>query len=465
MEDFKELVAEAHERGVRVLLDLVVNHSSDKHAWFAEGRSSIGSPYHGYYLWAPMRGKKKPNNWLCAFTQKSAWHPNPATGEWFLGTFTPHQPEFDWRNPRVREELYGVMRFWLGLGADGFRLDVCTGYLKDAALRSNPFSPNLIPDLLQDHLYDRNRPEVHGILREMRKVAEEFGEAVLVGEPYGRDPALASSCLGKGDELHLAFDFRFLLTRFSAEAFKRAASSLYESLPAGGWPALALSNHDQPRSYFRHRSRLPGVLGRKRSEERARVMAAALLFLKGSPFLYYGEELGMTSRRIARKRIRDPLGKSTWPLAFLGRDPERTPMQWDARANSGFCQGEPWLPLNPDYVLKNAKAEEENPASILSFYRRAVKTRKAEENLRSGELRWIGAPRGVLAFERGSGEKPVLVFLNFTARRKETGPLPPSSALLSTFLEEGSAVGEAGAVLPPYAVLVVKASRSASGRT
>jgi alpha-glucosidase len=466
MDDFRELLAEAHKRGIRVLLDLVVNHSSDEHAWFAEGRSSRGSPYHGYYIWAPMRGRKKPNNWLCAFTQRSAWHPNPATGEWFLGTFTPYQPEFDWRNPNLREEVYGVMRFWLGMGADGFRLDVCTGYLKDEALRSNPFSPNLIPDLLQDHVYDRNRPEVHGILREMRKVAEEFGSAVLVGEPYGRDPALASSCLGKGDELHLAFDFHFLLTRFSAEAVKRAATALYASLPADGWPALALSNHDQPRSFFRYRSRLPGALGRKRSEARARVMAAALLFLRGSPFVYYGEELGMTNRRIARKALRDPLGLSTWPLAHIGRDGERTPMQWNATHNAGFGEGRPWLPVNPDCGRKNAEAEAEDPASLLSFYESALRARKAERALGSGALSWIDSPRGVLAFERSEGGESVLVFLNFSDRRKTIGPFPASKLVLSTFTAGETPLGGQGTALPPYGVLAVKAAtRPASGKT
>ncbi len=453
MDDFKELVHEAHERGIRVILDLVVNHSSDEHPWFKEARASRASPYHGYYLWAPMEGKRKPNNWKCLFTQRSAWHPNPATGEWYLGTFTPNQPEFDWRNPRVREEAYGIMRHWLGLGADGFRLDVATGYLKDETLRSNPFSWRLVPDLNQKHLYDRNLGEVHGILREMRAVADEFPGAFLIGEPHGVDHALSASCLGKGDELHMAFDFCFLKTPFSAAAFRRSAEELYASLPPGGWPALALSNHDNPRSFKRHASRLPGRRGRERSEARARVAAAMLLALRGSPFIYYGEELGMTSVRVARKDLRDPLGVTTWPLAFMGRDPERTPMQWNGSENAGFGSGKPWLPVNPDYRAVNAEAEGTDPGSLLSFYKALIRARKSEPALRTGSLQWIDAPRGVLAFERRAKESAASVYLNFTPRAKRLAAVADARVVVSSFPAAGARLN--GAIeLPPYGVLV-----------
>ncbi|HUX36390.1 MAG TPA: alpha-amylase family glycosyl hydrolase, partial [Rectinemataceae bacterium] len=191
--DARRLLAEAHDRGIRVILDLVVNHSSDEHPWFKAARASTSAPEHNYYLWKPLAGKK-PNNWICLFEQASAWFPNPATGERYLGTFTRFQPEFDWRDPGLRREIYDIMRYWLELGVDGFRLDVATAYIKDAEFRSNPPSLRLIPDLFQKHLYDRNRPEVHEIFRQMRAIAGE--DRVLVGETHGWDPGLAASCYG-----------------------------------------------------------------------------------------------------------------------------------------------------------------------------------------------------------------------------------------------------------------------------
>ncbi|MDA8411207.1 MAG: alpha-glucosidase [Treponema sp.] len=420
LDDFRELVGAAHERGIRLILDLVVNHSSDEHPWFRAARASKEAVEHDYYLWKPLSGKK-PNNWVCLFEQASAWFPNAATGERYLGTFTRFQPEFDWRNPRLREEIYAVMRYWLDLGADGFRLDVATAYIKDAEFRSNPFSPRPIPDLFQKHLYDRNRPEVHEIFREMRQVVGD--DRVLVGETHGVDVDLAASCYGPGDELHLAFNFDFLETKWSASAFRAAAERWYSALPDGAWPVFTLSNHDRPRHAWRYRGRTPAE-----TEGRAKVAATLLLMLRGSPFLYFGEELAMTSRRIPRSRLRDPLGVKTWPLGFLGRDPERTPMQWTAGPSAGFSQGaegrepvEPWLPLNPDWPGRNVEVQLRDSLSTLSHYRGLIALRRAHAALREGDMRFVDTGKGadLLCFERRVQGESLLVALNFASESRD----------------------------------------------
>ena len=455
--DFDELAAEAGRLGIRIVLDLVVNHSSDEHPWFVEARSSRESPRHGWYLWTPDTGRP-PNNWKAIFELGSAWHPNPATGERYLGTFTRHQPEFDWGNRELREEIYATMRWWFERGVDGFRLDVATAYVKDAELRSNPFLPKANPDFFQRHLYDRNRPEVHGIFREMREVADRAGGKVLIGETHGQDAALAASCHGeRGDELHMAFNFDFLHRRWDAREFRESAERWYALLPEGAWPNFTLSNHDQPRHAFRHRSRDPRI-----TDGRARVAAAMLLTLRGSPFVYYGEELGMTCCRLPRRALRDPLGLKTWPLGFLGRDPERTPMQWDASPGAGFSSAPasggapaaPWLPVNPDYISRNAASQAADPGSLLSWYKSLIALRRGSEALRSGSIRFLDLDPDVLAYERAAGEERVLVLLNFSSREKRVGLEARARVLAGSARAAGESLEAGEARLGPCEAVV-----------
>ncbi len=412
-EDWKRLSAAARARGIRIVLDLVANHSSDEHPWFKAARSSRESKEHGYYLWKPLAGRA-PNNWKSLFELRSAWYPNPATGERYLATFTRFQPEFDWRNPELRREIYDVMRHWYDLGVDGFRLDVATAYFKDGEFRSNPFSWKAVPDFFQKHLYDRNRPEFHEVFKEMRRLADEAGDRVLIGETHGQETDLAASCHGENaDELHMAFNFDFLRQPWSAAAFRRSAEAWYAALPSGAWPNFTLSNHDQPRAAWRFRARDPRV-----TEGRARVAAAMLLTLRGTPFVYYGEELAMGCERIPRTRLRDPLGIKTWPFGFIGRDPERTPMQWDGSPGAGFTTGEPWLPVNADSVRRNAAAAAADPGSTLAWYKRLIALRRSSRVLREGGLRFLELAPEVLAYERRLDGETVLALLNFSSRPK-----------------------------------------------
>lgn len=410
MDDFVALVGEAKSRGLKIVLDLVANHSSDEHPWFVEAKASREAPRHDWYIWSP-RDRGVPNNWKAIFELNSAWHLNKQTEEYYLGTFTKHQPEFDWRNPAVRKEFYAIMLFWYGLGVDGFRLDVATAYAKDPELRSNPFSFVAIPDFFQRHIHDRNHPDFHGIFKEMRRVADIKasaepwaslpGERVLIGEPHGQSLELSASCYGKNDdELHLAFNFDFLEQKWDAGAFRQAAESWYGALPNHGWPSLVLSNHDKPRHIWRYRSADNAL-----TLDRAKLAAAMLLCLKGSPFLYYGEEIGMNCHRLARKDLQDPLGLNTWPLGFLGRDPSRRPMQWDASPDAGFGSAAPWLPFDPEFRACNVAAQRGDPQSLLEWYRALLALRRQKAALRRGSLHFIEGPKGLFAWERSLGVK------------------------------------------------------------
>jgi alpha-glucosidase len=456
MDDFKALLRGAHRRGMKVILDMVLNHCSDEHPWFKAARSAKEDPKHGWFLWAPMEGRRKPNNWLCLFTQKSAWHPNPATGEYYLGTFTPNQPEFDWRNPELEKAAFEVLRRWLDMGVDGFRFDVCTAYFKDRELRSNPFSFKAVPELFQKHVYDRNRPEVHEIFRKMRALADSYPppQRVLVGEVHGHDPVLAAACHGQaGDELHMAFNFDFLMQSWSARRFRDSARAWYASLPEGAWPNFTLGNHDQSRAARRYRSRLPGKRGDVETEARCAVLGAMLLTLRGTPFLYYGEEIGLRGGNLRRSEILDPAGISTWPLPF-GRDPERRPMPWDSSANAGFSAAKPWLPLDPDYHERNVEAQRGDADSLFSMYARLIRLRRSEKSLSEGEICFLAAPPSVLAYRRSSGEDRIFVHLNFSRFKKRIRVAEAFEVLFGSHRKEGEAIASGTVILSGYEVLV-----------
>jgi alpha-glucosidase len=456
--DLKALLAGARARNIRVVLDLVANHSSEEHPWFVEARSSRETPRHDWYLWVPDTGKP-PNNWKAVFELGTAWHPNPATGERYLGTFSRHQPEFDWRNPDVRSAFYEIMRYWYDLGVDGFRLDVATGYFKDEELRSNPFKLNANPDFFQRHIYDRNRPECHEVFKEMRVVADAAGERVLIGETHGQDPVLAASCHGRSDdELHMAFNFDFLFRKWGAREFRDSAERWYTLLPEGAWPNFTLSNHDRPRHAWRYRGR---ALRRARAESvtdgRARVAAAMLLTLRGTPFLYYGEELGMGCERIPRAALRDPMGIATWPLRSMGRDPERTPMQWDAAENAGFSSGKPWLPINSDFGSRNVVAQEAAAASLLSWYKALIALRRSRRELREGGIAFLDLAPGVLAYERtGRAGDSLLILLNFTARRRRFEFARGGRVLLGSARAAGAEISAGSIELAPCEALIAE---------
>jgi len=390
---FDRLLAAAHRRGLRVLLDWVPNHTSSQHPWFLDSRSSRSSPRRDWYIWRDGRDGGPPNNWLSAFGGP-AWTLDDATGQWYLHLFLPEQPDLNWANPEVVEAMHGVLRFWLDRGVDGFRADVVHLIGKDEALADRPAGL-----AERDLVGSYHEPRTHELLRGIRRVLDEYGgDRVMVGEIPLLSPALLVPYYGRGDELHVVFNFTLMHLPWAAEAFRAAVAEADGLLSAAGaWPSWVLSNHDQPR----HRTRFGG------SEERARAAAVLLLTLRGTPFLYAGEELGLLDAEVPAEARVDP----------GGRDGSRAPIPWDSAPGHGW-PARPWLPWPPDPARRNAAAEDADPDSVLSLYRRLLRARRRSAALRLGSWRLLGSPAGTLAYERrrggdvrrvaiGFGEEPV----------------------------------------------------------
>jgi alpha-glucosidase len=395
--DFDELLGQAHERGIRVVVDLVPNHTSDQHPWFVEARASRSNPKRDWYVWAdPRPNGAPPNNWRSAFQRVGrAWTLDQTTGQYYLHHFLPEQPDLDWWNPEVRQAFDDVMRFWLDRGVDGFRIDVASLLVKDKLLRNNP---RLRIGRLGRRVRNLDLPEVHDIHREWRRLLDEYGDRMAVGEVSEAPARHLVRYYAGADQLHLAFYFHFLAQPWRAGSFQRAVEELEALLPEGTWPTYTLSNHDRSR----HASRF--------GRGNAPLAALMLLTLRGTPFLYYGEEIGMVDVPIPRERHVD----------VADRDKSRTPMQWDGTHAAGFTTGEPWLPVAEDAYRVNVAAQREDPGSLLSLYRGLIASRRASPALRSGSYRGIRtAPVGVFAYERSGPDERLLVALNFTDRERQ----------------------------------------------
>ena len=420
MQDFEDLLEECHRRGMRVVMDLVLNHTSIEHPWFVESRSSLGNPKRDWYIWRDARSPGKPPNSWVAVVEGSAWKYDTTTGQYYYHAFLPFQPDLNWRNPEVREEMFSIARYWLDKGVDGFRLDLVNCLYEDAELRNNPPKLGPRPYLAQKHLHDLSQPENLEIAAELRRLVEDFGERVLMGEVLTLTPDVCIDYLGNGsDRLHLSFYMEFVRNKWNAEAFRTSVRWLEENIPAEGWPCYYLNNHDLARSFTR--------LGGAHPRARAKVAAAMLLTLRGTPILYYGEEIGMPSSRIPRKLIDDPVGRKFWPLR-VGRDGSRTPMHWSAAENAGFTAWQSWLPVDSSYRTRNVEQLNAMPDSLLNWYRRLLGARKANPALNSGDYSEIdGVPKGVFAYTRRAGAEEVAVYLNLTERRVAC-PRPPELA-------------------------------------
>ncbi len=411
LEEFDRLVREAHARGIRVVVDLVANHSSDRHRWFVESRSSRNNPKRHWYVWAdPKPDGSPPNNWMSEFPRVGrAWTLDEATGQYYFHSFLPEQPDLNWWNPEVREAMDGVMRFWLDRGVDGFRVDAAHRIATDPELRDNP----LVETGEAEPRRDENWPEVHAILRRFRRTLDGYGaapgERMMMSETYLNDLASLVRYYGEaGDEFHLVQNFLFLRQPWLATGFRAVVDGFEAALPPGAWPDYFLNNHDHSRVASRYDEHA-GASRAGKGPARARVAAMLLLTLRGTPLLYQGEEIGMTDVPVPPERATD----------IAGRDPERTPMRWDDSPTAGFTTGEPWLPIGSDAERVSVAAQRDDPASMLSLYRRLIWYRKASPALLHGSYRPLGsAPEGVFAFLRAVEEERLLVALNFTG-----GPL------------------------------------------
>ena len=422
--DFDRLIAAAHTRGLKLILDFIPNHSSDQHPWFLESQSSRSNPKRDWYLWRdPAPGGAPPNNWTSHFGG-SAWTLDGQTNQYYFHSFLPQQPDLNWRNPEVRTAIYNAMRFWLDRGADGFRMDVLWLLIKDDQFRDNPPKPEWGGALLP--LYTADRPETHQIVEEMHTVMAAYPERVLIGEIYlplrdliayyGFDPNTADL---RGADM--PFNFHLIQTPWNADSIAELIRNYEAALPRNAWPNWVLGNHDQAR------------LATRIGEHQTRVAAMLLLTLRGTPTLYNGDELGMINGTIATDEIQDPAEKQQ-PGRGMGRDPERTPMLWDRSPGAGFTIGEPWLPPNIGYAETCVEAQSEAPRSMLALYRRLLDRRRKYPALHAGTVDNINADSGVLSYRRHGNNEHLQIFLNLTDELQIV-PVEAGQVLITTILD------------------------------
>lgn len=407
MDDFDLLVKSAHEKGIRVILDMVMNHTSDQHPWFIQSRSSRDNPYHDWYLWRdPRPGGKLPNNWYSIFGGRG-WEFDPKLGQHYFHMFDKRQPDLNWRNPAVRQAMLDVYRFWLERGVDGFRLDVFNAYFKHPDLPDNPGKLGFRGFERQQHIYDTDQPDMLPLLSEIRTMLDSYSERYAVGETFLATAEKAASYCGP-HYLHGTFNFNLFNYFWWPSLFLKAIQRWEAALSPEAWPTWVLNNHDNVRSASRY--------GRGEDDSRAKVAAALLMTLRGTPFMYYGEEIGMRNLSLPRELIKDPPGKTYWPI-YRGRDGCRGPMQWDDTAFAGFSQAEPWLPVHLDSSWRNVAAQRSDPDSLFNFYRSLINLRKEYPALREGLFLPLNfEPRTLLAYLRKTNQQTILVALNFANR-------------------------------------------------
>lgn len=434
LEDFDTLLSASHERGIRVILDLVPNHTSDEHPWFIESRSSRDNPKRNWYIWqSPGPDGGPPNNWLSTFGG-SAWELDPRTSQYYYHAYLKQQPDLNWRHPEVQAAMHQVMRFWLDRGVDGFRVDVMWHLIKDDQFRSNPPNPVFrsgewpYRQLLAT--YTTDRPEVHDIISGMRRVLDEYGDRLMIGEVYLPVERLVTYYGAEGRGCHLPFNFHLIDVPWQAQAIGSTIDAYEAALPANGWPNWVLGNHDKAR------------LATRIGSAHTRIAAMLLLTLRGTPTLYYGDELGMTNVPIPFDQVQDPWEKNV-PGFGVGRDPARTPMPWNGSPHAGFTTAVPWLPLSPDAASINVATQRGNPASILNFYRRLLLLRRSEPALTLGAYRPGPGTNQVMLYVREWEMRRLVVVLNFSSDSQTVTTMKAyGHILLSTHLDrEGEPLG------------------------
>ncbi len=444
--DFDELLAGAHQLDLKVILDIVPNHTSDQHPWFLESRASPDSPKRDWYVWRDAKPDgSPPNNWLSAFGGL-AWEWDGATGQYYLHTFIPAQPDLNWRNPAVVAAMHDVYRFWLDRGVDGFRIDVAHRIMKDPQLRDNPPAPAAADGAFKSmgeyeslqHLHDMGHPDIHDVYRDFRRLVDSYQPPrVTIGEVHIFDWEEWAAYYGQDqDELHMPFNFSLLYVPWTATAVRAQIDALEAILPAGAWPNYVLGNHDEPR------------LATRFGPERARLAAMLLLTLRGTPTLYYGDELGIEQVAIAPEDQQDP-----WAIREpqLGRDGCRTPMQWDGSPAAGFSDGGAWLPLTGDHADRNVEVQLAQEDSVLTLYRRLLALRRGLAALHRGAYQPVEAvPEQLFVFHRSAGEEQICVVLNFSNQpvRFVHECIPGGEPLLSTRLAKVDIDGAALRLAP-----------------
>lgn len=449
--DFDQLVTEAHARKLRVILDCIPNHSSHRHPWFLAAQSGRQSPYRDWYLWRdPAPDGGVPNNWLSEFGGP-AWTLDEASGQYYYHAYLPEQPDFNWRHPEVREAMFQVLRFWLDRGVDGFRLDAFRRLVKDAQFRDEPDNPDFRPGVdnpAKQRLPIRTteQPELFDIVRDLRALVDEYHERVLIGELYLPIPRLMPFYgTAEAPGIHLPGNFHLLMRPWKAEALAALIQEYQAALPPHGWPNWVLGNHDN--------HRLATRLG-----PQARVAAMFLLTQRGTPTLYYGDELGMTDVPIPVDRVQDPWERNV-PGQGFGRDPERTPMQWDDSPHAGFSPVEPWLPVAADAAQVNVACQRDDPRSMLSLYRRLLALRRTHPALALGAIDQVRVVDACLCYRRHHQGENFLVVLNLGDGEVRLEGMV-GRVLLSTGLDRQEAVSGVLALAPHEGLVLILPTRT-----
>ena len=413
--DMDDLIAAAHKRGIRLILDFVPNHTSDQHPWFLESRSSRDNPKRDWYIWrdaAPDGGP--PNNWISRFDGQSAWEWDEATGQYYLHSFLAEQPDVNWYNPQLRQAMLNVLHFWFKRGIDGFRVDVVYRAMKDQQLRDNPPNPDwqegMDPSKRLLEKYTKNTAESHDLNRWLRQVAEAYEDKLLIGEMNLPLTDLVAH-YGAGDEFHLPQNTNIPRTEWTAESIRALADQYDALLGDTEWPNWVLGNHDVPR------------VASRAGHEQSRVALMLLLTLRGTPINYYGDEIGMCDVEIPPDQVQDPWELNV-PGLGLGRDPERTPMQWCDAPNAGFCPPDvsPWLPLADDYHQVNVATQQAQPDSMVQMVRRLIEIRRHHLALQVGSYHSLETPPGLFAYVRRYQSETCLIVLNFTGQAQSWQP-------------------------------------------
>jgi alpha-glucosidase len=457
--DFDGMVAEGRKQNVKIILDFVPNHTSDQHPWFLDSKSSRTSAHRDWYIWRDGKGPgKPPNNWISIFGG-SAWTLDPTTNQYFYHFFYKQQPDLNWRNPAVEKTMLDTTRWWYQRGVSGFRLDAVDTLFEDPELRDNPVLPgtNAQGDPNMENQYNDKLPQVHEELQKLRKVADDYN-AVLIGETWTSNIAELDRYYGQGShELQLPMDFMFtMVNQLSPPEFRRQIAAVDA---AHGWPVFVISNHDIQRSYNRYGDG-------KNNDAIAKLMGAFYLTLRGTPIMYYGEEIGMENNDpIRREDVKDPIGRTGWPKE-KGRDGERTPMQWNTAPNAGFSDATPWLPVPPTYMTHNVASESQDANSVLNLYKKVLALRHTNQALLEGSYVALNKnDPNVMSYLRSYKGEAVLVALNMSSTprkvRFDLSPLGFGSASapssLKVLIASQAASAQSNEVsLEPFGLLIAE---------
>lgn len=463
LSDIDSLIRHLHDRNLKVLIDFVAAHSSDQHQWFIESRSSRFHPKRDWYIWKdPKPDGSPPNNWLGRFDGLSGWEWDDQTEQYYLHSFLKEQPDINWRNPAASQAMLDVLHFWLQRGVDGIRVDAAYRAFKDSQFRDNPVNPDWHPGMEpSDRLFEvfsKNIPEIHDFNRMLRTLVDQYDDRLLIGELYKSLEEIIKH-YGLNDELHLPLNSELMSCQWSAESVREVVDRYERLLPEGAWPNWTLGNHDK----HRVASRI-GI-------SQAKIGMMLLLTLRGTPTIYYGEELGMEDGWIPSEHIQDPWEKKS-PGIGVGRDPERTPMLWDGSANAGFCSEsvQPWLPITHDYSNINVKAQKDDSRSCLSLTRALLRLRRQQSALQLGDYISLYSPSQLFCYRRFDEESDLVVALNFSSEYREW-ILPvefrnQSKVLLSTFMDrQGGQLGHTLELRGNEGLIIQRSHQSPSPHT